>query len=156
MKSRVLHSSYVTNFFDVDFQSDKISEILKFQTDKALEGFKNDVLKDWEIHFVFIYNNVKSILVYNKAQSYPNEKYKEITIHIPIPTEYVVSWGVKQGQHIYEINHLDKIIKNFISMDVDFYKYNNRHDYILDCMQRAIKLSLKEGFMMSGIRVKVK
>lgn len=154
MKSRILHSSYVINFLDEGFNSEEISKILKPEVDNVLSDFKNEAIKDWEIHFVFTYTNVKGILIYRKSQSYPKEKYKDIVIHIPIPTNDIVSWGVDVSQHIYDKNHLDKIIKNFSCLEVSFSKFTDRKSFLLDCMRRSIKFCIEEGFVINGIKVK--
>jgi len=76
MKSRIMHSFYVTNFLDVDFYSDEISKIVKSRTDKILEVFKNDLLKDWEVHFVFIYTMQKAFLCIVRPQTGLSMQFK--------------------------------------------------------------------------------
>jgi hypothetical protein len=154
MQSRILDSSYVIDFIGSGFDSQVICSKIKLEADKIVESIKDEKLKDWEVHFIFRYNNVKQILIYTQGRSYPKEKYKEITIHIPIPTIDIISWGVTKDQHIYDSNHLDKKIKNFDCLEVVFSKYENREDYIMDCMRRAIKFSFDNGFTINGIKLK--
>jgi len=156
MKTRILNSSLVIDFIDIDFNSDEIKAVVKSETDEVAKSIKNEILKDWEVKFVFTYNYVKQILIYSKNRSHPVEKYKEVVIHIPIPTIDKAPWGVKKEQHIYKADdHLDKIIKNFDYLDVNFKNYTNRTDYILDCMRRSIKFCFEKGFTINGVKVKV-
>lgn len=155
MQSRILINSYVIDFIDIEFDSDNIKSVIKLETDKVLQSLKNDALKDWEIRFNFTYNTGNNIFIYKKLKSELADKFKEITIHIPIPRKEVVSWGVRKEQHIYDDNHFDKIIKNFDCLDVDYSKFHNRRDYILNCMRRAIKFCFENGFTINGIKVKI-
>lgn len=156
MTVRVLDASMITDFVGEGFDSTEICETVKSETEEKILTIKSEKINDWEICFRFWYNNVKGILVYTKNKSYPQEKYKEITVHLPIPTNDKVSWGVHISQHVYESeNHLDHLMKNFNCLSVDYSKFNNRQDYILDCMRRAIVFCFEEGFTINGVKVKV-
>lgn len=156
MKSRVLISSYVIDFLDVDFDSRIIEEKIKYQVDKILENFKKVALKDWEISFLFRCNNTTKILISkNRFGNIAGEKRKEIIIHIPIPLKSKVSWGVQTNQHVYkDENHLNHIIHNFNTIDVNYEDYSNRTDYITKCVTMAIKFSFENGFSVNGEKIK--
>ena len=155
MESRITHTSYITHFLDVGFNSVKLSELLKEETDKIL-GINNfSSQNDWVIQFRATYNNGKKLLISkNKFGSYSTDKIKEITIPIPIPPVDEVSWGVNIEQHTYQEDHYDKIIENFWVLDVDFHKYSNREDYIVECLQRAIKKAFEVGFTVGKVKIK--
>lgn len=156
MNARVLDTAMIEDFMGGDFESAKICSIIKTETEKSISLIKSEKLKDWEICFQFWYNNVKQILIYTKNKSFPKEKYKEIITHIPMPTKDKVEWGVDKSQHVYKNeNHLDHLLKNFECLDVDYSKFNNKEDYILDCMRRAIRLCFEHGFTINGVKVKV-
>jgi len=155
MQSRILDSSYVVDFIGFGFDSADICAKIKVETDKILSSIDDKKLNNWEVHFIYRYNNVKQILIYTKGKSYPIEKYKEITIHIAIPLKEKVPWGVDLTQHIYKNeNHLDNMIKNFNCLDVDYSKFTDRKDYILNCMERSIKFCFKKGFTVNGVKIK--
>lgn len=156
MKSRVLISSYVLDFLDVDFNSNQIEEKARFEADKILDNFKKDNLKDWQVIFLFRLNNTEKILISkNRFGSIPSQKQKEITIHIPIPMKNVVAWGVYNEQHIYkDASHLNHLIQNFNTLEVNFKDFNNRTDYIVDSVRRAIKLCFENGFTVNGVKIK--
>lgn len=153
MKSRVLNSSLVINF---ELEQRKIQDQVQQEADAILESFDDPKLADWYLKFGFWYNNCKGILIYLSGRSIPKEKLREITIHIPVPTNDKVPWGVDKEQHVYQDeNHLDNIIDNFSVLEVDIYKFTNRNDYVLDCMQRAVKFCFEHGFTVNGKKIKV-
>ncbi|HWJ27970.1 MAG TPA: Imm9 family immunity protein [Flavisolibacter sp.] len=156
MQIRILDSAMITDFINDGFDSKEVCSKIKLETEKLIFSIKEDKLNDWEVCFRFVYNNVKQILIYTKDKSYKVEKYKDITIHIPIPTKEKVFWGVNINQHIYESeSHLDHLLKNFLLLDVDYSKFDNRKEYIINCMQRAIKFCFENGFTLNGIFVKI-
>jgi hypothetical protein len=155
MQTRILLSSYVLNFLDIDFNSRELENTVNLFSNELVKKSNVENLDSWEIHFVFRCNNTKNILVYTKAKSYTKEKYKEITIHIPIPTNDIAKWGVSADQHIHKINHLDRILGNFTTLDVDYTSYNNRSDYLLDSMIRSVDFCFDKGFTINGIRIKL-
>jgi hypothetical protein len=154
MKVRVLDSALIEDFTYED--SAELCSIIKTETEKIIEPFNSEKLNDWDIYFSFRYNYVKQILIYTKEKSNTKARNKEITIHIPMPIKEQAFWGVDKSQHIYDNeNHLDHLIKNFICLDVDYSKFNNRNDYILDSMRRAIKSCFENGFTINGVKIKV-
>ena len=155
MKVRILDSSYIEDFPKEDFRSKNIRELVFSKFNSFFENYQDDILKDWEIHFIFRYNNTRSLLIYSRGASYPVEKYKEITAHIPIPNDEEVSWGVKETQYIFKKNYLDKKIKDFSSLEVKYLQFKNLEDYVIDCMCRAIRFCLENGFTVSGRQIKL-
>lgn len=153
MKSRIISSSYLVDFLDVNFDSRAIGKEIKHETDKTLDKIHNSKLNGWEIHFIFRYNTVKQLLIYTRGKSYLKEKYKEVTIHIPIPSIEDVVWGVTKEQEVYDKGHLDSIIDNFEPLDVDFHSYTNLTEYITACMQKAIAFCFINGVSVNGVNV---
>ena len=157
MKARVLASSYVYDFVG---QSDLDSTLLcaegEAYADRFTELVDDKKLEDWEVCFRFRYNNVKSILIHLCGRSDRRERYKELVIHIPIPVNTEIGWGVDIGQHMYKnSDHLDHLLKNFSTMEVDYTKFGNKHDYIWDCMRRSISFCFSKGFTINGVKVKI-
>jgi hypothetical protein len=108
------------------------------------------------VYFGAVFNNVKQILITkNKLGTYPSDKYKEITIHIPVPKKEDVLWGVANEKFVNKIDHLDGLINNFNVLDVDFTKFDNKDDYIRDCMSRAIDYCFINGIKMKGVELKL-
>jgi hypothetical protein len=155
LESRILISSYVTDFPGVDFDSEEIRKEIKAEADSVLSQAMHEVLNGWEIQFIFRYNTVKQLLVYTRGKSYIKEKYKEITIHIPIPSKDEVYWGVRKEQKVYDENHLDSLINNFDRMDVEYQLYKDMYHYIIHSMRRAITHCLTKGFKINGVKLKI-
>jgi hypothetical protein len=154
MMSRILHSSYVIDFLDADFDSNEISNTLKFETDQILKHIKNEELKDWEIQFRAIYGHGSVIRIYRRMPSSSKEKDKQITIHVPIPPKNEVSWGAFPNQFI-EPGGNPKQGKNFEILSVNFPIFSTRTDYILNCLRRAIHFCFEDGFTINKIHVKI-
>jgi hypothetical protein len=157
MIARILDSAMIYDFMGTDeVKSSYLCSIIKSEVEEIIRPLTETKLQDWEICFRFWYNNVKQILIYTKGKSYPLEKYKEITVHIPMPTKEKVKWGIDIEKHIYkDENHLDGLMKNFYSLEVEYIKFGNRQDYILDCMRRAIRFCFENGFTINWVKVKI-
>jgi hypothetical protein len=156
MESRITHFCLISKFLDVGFDSNKVSNILKTETDYILKSNSLSNQNDWIIQFSANYNNGKMLLVSkNKFGSYSSDKIKEITIPIPIPLIDKVSWGVSVEQHTYKENHYDNLLNNFWALDVNVADFTNREDYILDCMKRAIKLCFEKKYTVNGVKLRL-
>lgn len=156
MTTRVLDSAYIYDFIDNGFNGTEIRSIIKKEADEFANLVLNEKLTNWEICFRIHYNHAKCILIYLKERSDKILKYKQITIHIPIPIKEKAIWGIDLEQHVYkDENHLDNLMKNFHLLEVDYSKFTNRHDYILDCMRRSIKFCFEYGFTVNGEKIKI-
>src|SRR5436190_16616478 len=107
MKCKISDTSYVMNFLDSKGSSDKIIHSIESKFNGILSLKKYEGLEDWKICYKVIYNNVRSILIHKGGASYPIEKYKEIVIHIPVPSINKMPWGVFDSQYIQSKDHLD-------------------------------------------------
>ena len=156
MTISVLDTAMISDFVAVEQFSTEMLSKIELEFIQIVQSIKDEKLRDWEICFRFIYNNVRQILIYTKNKSYPKEKYKEIIVHIPMPTKDKAVWGVYLEQHVYKNeNHLDDKIKNFNCLNVDYSKFTNREEYIIDCMRRAIKFCFEVGFTINGVKVQL-
>jgi hypothetical protein len=154
MKAKVLSDSYVMKFLDVGFNSNQIEEKIETETNNILKMFEIKELSDWEIEFRAVFNQCEEISVYKKLPSYKKEKQKLIYIHIPIPTKAQANWGVEDRQHL-KLNHTPNI-KNVWLLEVIFTDFDNRTDYITDCLRRAITFCFENGFTVNGVKIKLK
>jgi hypothetical protein len=154
MVARVIISSYIIDFQDVGFDSRKLEEEMSKNANLLIKDYNIPELVDWEIQFIFRFNNTRYIMIYTKSKSFPVEKYKEITIHIPIPSKDDISWGVENNQFISRIDHLDGKMRNFETLDISYDKFDSRLDYISDSICRSLKEILRIGFTLNGIKIK--
>lgn len=155
MKSRFLHTSYVLNFLDIDFNSNEISDILTMETNIILNDYIFPELEGWELQFKASYGKREPLKIFTKMPSYKKERQKLIIIHIPIPTQNIVSWGVQENQHI-SIGSNDNRDKNNLLLDVNFDLFSNRQDYIIDCLRRGVRKAFEVGFAVNGVKLKAK
>ncbi|HXS56123.1 MAG TPA: Imm9 family immunity protein [Hanamia sp.] len=157
MHVKIRNSSMIMDFLDIGFDSSKICQLVEFDANKIVNKINLKDLQDWSLHFVFNYTNGTEILISKRTKSVSSIKYKDIVAHIPIPEKNKIFWGVESSQQIYkDPEYLNNIIQNFDCLKVDFTKYKNREDYILDSMLRVIDFSFKKGFTINGIKVKLK
>lgn len=157
MDIRVTHFCVLSNFLDVEFIANDISDKLTPLIHKIMKENDLTIPDDWILTFQASYNNGKTPLVSkNKLGSYTSDKMKDITIAIPIPLKSEISWGVEPVQHLYGKNHFDKLMRNFWELDINYRNYNNRTDYITACLKAGIKKAFEEGFTVGGVKVKAK
>ena len=154
MKSRVRHVSYILDFLDLAFEANAISKVIKSEFDALLEKNSLSSKTDWEIQLRATYTNGRQLLISkNKFGSYPSDRIKEITIPIPIPLTNMVPWGVQREQHMYSIDHYDEILHNFWTLDVDYSKFDNCNDYILNCLRRVLDLIFLKEYTVNGVKL---
>ena len=157
MKINVGHFCMLSDFLNVGFNANEISDVLTPRIHEIMQENSMSIPEDWLLIFHANYNNGKIPLVTkNKLGSYTSDKMKYITIVIPIPLKSEIEWGVNPEQHLYKKDHYDKLMKNFFELVVDYKDYNNRTDYITACLKAGIKKAFDEGFTVGGIKVKVK
>ena len=157
MKISIGHFCVLSNFLDVGFISNEISNDLTPKIYEIMHKNSLSLPEDWMLIFQAGYNNARVPLVAkNKLGSYPSDKMKYIKIVIPVPLLSEIEWGVKPEQHLYPKEHYDKLMKNFWELDINFRNFNNRSDYITACLKKGIKKAFEEGFTVGGMKVKAK
>ena len=152
MKSRISHGSHLIDFLIPGFEYKKIDQPLKEEVDKILNKYNIPELKDWEITFTALYGNRDKIFVCRKAKSQVSMKYKEIVIHIPIPSKDDVIWGVNENQIVKLKFPTDN--KYCEPIDIVTGNYSNKYEFILACMRKGIKHTFKNGFTVNKIKIK--
>jgi hypothetical protein len=153
MKTVITQNYYVINSTNVDFISSKAVETLKKEADFLLNQINLESHKDWTIHFQVIYGDKPEIWIYTSMPSYKDHKQKPITIHIPLPTDNIVEWGLNLSKFVKVGMPTDK---GFTKLEVNFKQFKNREEYLIDCMRRAILTCFKNGFTMDGKKLKLK
>jgi len=155
MNVRVLDASMIVDFPGEGFYSTEMLAIVQLEIEKRTSLIQSEKLLDWEICFRFWYNNVRQILIYTKNKSNAEERYKEITIHVPVPVKEKAEWGIDMSQHVYKnASHLDHLMGNFDCLDINYLAFDNLRDYILDCMIRSVDFCFMKGFRINGVKVK--
>ncbi|OXB16862.1 Imm9 family immunity protein [Flavobacterium reichenbachii] len=146
MEIRFNHNFYVMNI-DENFDYDSIENLIIDKLDKYYHPKKiRDIFKieygdsAWDLEFNLIYNNVDKILVYKKKKVVKKENYVSYTIHIPVPKNIDVVWGVEKENFISN-NVMNKIVlDDFEILNHPKYEnYINIYDYFADSIVLAIK-----------------
>jgi len=152
---KILLSSFIFDFLDVGFDSKEIEETVKQKTEKYFEILSLKKLEGWELHFMFRLNNVPKILIYTRSKSFPIQRYKEVVIHIPIPSVDQISWGANENQYLYKKNYLDNQLENFYKLEINYANYRNRRDYLIDCMTKSFEETMRKGIRVNKQLVKL-
>jgi hypothetical protein len=155
MKSKILTHSHVVNFVGFDIPRSALHEPLEKITDTILATLNYPEFAQWKIEFDIIYGNHECIKIGTGMPSYVSELSKLIVIHIPIPTNDIVAWGVNHNQHL-KIGKSEAFERKAKRLDIDFKAFDNLLDYLLDSISKAIKFTLTEGFTMNGKKIKIK
>ncbi len=154
MEIRILDSAYIYNF---KFNTEEIRNLVKTIIIESLSRPLSSKLNGWTLYFYFRYNNVKAIMIYLKERSSSSERVKEVTVHIPFPSNRQAEWGVSPEDHVYkDSSHLNHILKNFDLLDVNFAKFDSRESYVLDSMKRSVYHCFRKGFKVNGVELKYK
>lgn len=153
MKFKLNHSSYVIGLLESDFPKKEIFETIKPEIESYLQNAKNiESLQEWALEFTLLYNNVSDIVLCRKNKSYPNEKYKEVIIHIPIPTKDSVRWGVR-SQQLIENNWDYRNSKYTDIFSIDCTKFDDIASYIIEASKTAIKACFELGVTVNKMRI---
>lgn len=157
MDIRFTHTSLVFGFENIEFDAQSIYKTIILSVNEIMTIDNLSFPDDWSLLFKAIYTNGRQPLVStNKIGGFPSDRMKYISIVIPVPLKSEIEWGVKPEQHLYGVDHYDKLIKNFWELDIDYRNFSTRTDYIIACLKSGIKRSFEEGFTVGGSKIKVK
>ena len=156
MEVKISFSSYVSNFLDIDFDSDNIKLNIENEINKYLNKYKIIKLDDWKVEFRIIFTNTKYIFAYTRNKSDVVSKTKDLVIHLPIPTKEIILWGVDLSQHTYKNNnHLMDKINNFETFEPLLDGIENRTEYITTNISKTIKLIFEKGFTINKQKLSI-
>lgn len=156
MKLEINHHSNVIDFLKPGFDYDKIDTAIKNNVRDYSNSVNIKELEDWKIVFIALYSNVKEIQIYKKTRSYKSEKYKDIVVHIPLPTSDEAGWGMDKDKFV-ETGATQANVEKYANVlqPLDFKLFDNHIDYIVASMTKAIKFSFKDGYTINGKKVKI-
>ena len=97
----------------------------------------NKKLGECELIVNALYSNCDNIYLYRKVKPFNRGMSKEIVVHIPIPLNETVSWGVEKKQHISVVSkHSEKYADR---LEVNPCEFESQKDFIIHCLQKAIE-----------------
>jgi hypothetical protein len=153
MKFKVKSSSNIVAFPNLDGKKVYDKERISTHLNLIVQNIHVDSnLSDWTILFNILFVKGDSINIYKKGITYPNDKEKEITIQIPIPTNECIDWGIEKSRFAVR-PPIDE--SKFIIIPVDFTKYDNILDYVENSILIGLKTILQKGFSLKGYKIKV-
>ena len=154
MEIKISHTSYVINFFDI-IDIELLSQEYENILNHFFKDFMNVELPKWKIDFVIVYRNGENIIVSKKSKASLKDKIKEIYVHIPIPSNEEVHWGVRSAD----------IVKIGVGQDaskfVNFIKVNwsdsdSLESHVKRCIEIGISFSFNDGFTIMGNKIQYK
>lgn len=152
MIGKVSHSSHLIDFTIPGFNYKKIELALEIEINAKLNEYDIPELNDWKIVFKALYGNREKIYVCRQARSQVDMKYKEIIIHIPIPLNSQMEWGIEKNQ-VVNIKFPENN-KYCESIEAEFKNHSDKYDFIIDCMRKGIKHTFEKGFTVNKIKIK--
>ena len=96
----------------------------------------------------------KEIAMYKRGITYLNDKEKEVSIRISLPSSNEINWGIKKK---YRFNQYAKrtIDKGFTIIPVDYSQFDNMKDYIEYSIKVALNRTFTDGITLKGQKIKI-
>jgi hypothetical protein len=149
MNFKFLTSSNIFDFPIEEYGRAKIDTCLKSLT----EGLNVESLADWKIIFFGVFTEANSIKVLKRGITIAKSKTKEIFIHIPIPSNKTVEWGINPSKYGKTVPVSEK---KFIIIPIDFRQFNSMEDLIVDSVCKGIHVALTNGITVEGKKIRLK
>ena len=114
-------------------------------------------ISDWKLLFMIYLGGALGtgeIQIYKRGFTYPNDKEKEISIRIDLPTSDETKWGIIDKRR-YDSYAKRKNDTGFTIIPVDYSQYENMKDYIEDSIKIALKQVLSDGISLKGQKVMI-
>ena len=152
MKLKVQIMPYILNFPNLHSEVVEVETFIHALTKNVVELEK---LPEWTIRFLINLEKEGSIGIYKKGATYPsNPPEKEYAIHVPIPTNEDISWGVRKKDFIYRPQIVYGMERDKVE-GIEFSYFDSLSNYIMECSKRGIEQLLKKGISLKGVKIKV-
>ena len=86
-------------------------------------------------------------------EKYKNDKEKEFTIHLPLPSSIDKDWGIGLKQITPQLPFNDE---RFYKIDIDLDTYNSLYDYVNDLIINGVCELCAREFTFEGVKIKIK
>ena len=149
MNFKFLTSSNIFDFPTEEYGREKIETCLK----SIIEGLNVELLSDWKIIFFGVFTEADSIKVLKRGITIAKSKTKEIFIHVPIPSNKTVKWGIDPSKYGTTVP-VSK--EKFTIIPIDFMQFNSMEDLIVDAVCKGIQVALSNGITMEGKKIQLK
>lgn len=151
MNIRLSFSSMLIN---TPFEQDET--LLLDSIGRYIQQMKNiEKLKDWTMVLCINYTSVKNhgpfIWIFKRNRTYKNDKEKEFTIHIPLPSIEDRSWGIRSSQITSQQPFKEAY---FYKIDARPTSYDSLYDYVNQLIIKGVDELFSRGFSFNGIKIK--
>jgi len=112
-------------------------------------------IDDWTMIICISYTSIKNhgpfLWIFKNSRTYKNDKEKEFTIQLPLPSIEDKSWGLTKKQITSQQPFNEKY---FNKVEIDIEKYDNLYDYQNQLIMIGIDELFKNGFTFNGVKIK--
>ncbi len=120
-----------------------------------IEGIEK--LDGWTMVICINYTSIKNhgsfLWIFKRSITYKNDKEKEFTIHLPLPSSIDKDWGIGWKQITPQLPFNDE---RFHKIDIDLDTYNSLYDYVNDLIIKGVRELFSRGFTFEGVKIKIK
>lgn len=120
-----------------------------------IEGIEK--LDGWTMVICINYTSIKNhgsfLWIFKGSKTYKNDKEKEFTIHLPLPSSIDKDWGIGLKQITPQLPFNDE---RFHKIDIDLDTYNSLYDYVNDLIINGVCELFARGFTFDGVKIKIK
>ena len=153
MNIRIRFSSMLINTPLVQDMPLLLSFISKYI--QHLEGI--ETLDGWTMVICINYTSIKNhgsfLWIFKRSITYKNDKEKEFTIHLPLPSSIDKDWGIGWKQITPQLPFNDE---RFHKIDIDLDTYNSLYDYVNDLIIKGVRELFARGVTFEGVKIKMK
>jgi hypothetical protein len=151
MKLSISHISLVPNLFEIVNREYVSHTIGTFLRDIELI-IEDERLGGWQIIFQLAYNaGIKDIRIFRKERANPRTKQKYVTVHIPIPSEEIIPWGV-ESKNIINIGQVDE--KWYSTLPCNPFASSSMLEHCISSAKLGIIHAFLEGVTIQKQRIK--
>jgi hypothetical protein len=115
----------------------------------------NELINDWKLEVRIylggaLYDN--RIIIYKRGFTYINDKCKEVSIRISLPSAEQISWGINKERFKDKLKIKNEKCKIIL---VEYNNYKNMPEYIEDNIKKSIKELFLEGITLKKHKIKI-
>lgn len=145
--------SFSSMLIDTPFEQDL--PFLMDTIDRHIQQVEHiDQLKDWTMVICINYTSVKKhgpfLWIFKRSRTYKNDREKEFTIHLPLPSVETKSWGIKPGQITAQQAFKED---SFYKLAIDYSAYDSLYDYVNQLIIKGVDELFRRGFTFNGVRI---
>ena len=114
-------------------------------------------IDDWTLSIIIYLGgamNKKEIAIYKRGITYLNDKEKEVSIRISLPTNDEINWGIAKKYRFNKYANR-KTDSGFTILPVDYNQFKNMTDYIESSIKLSLERLFTDGITLKGHKIKI-